>query len=99
MPRRMLRLLLGAAGAVVGGGAIAGWLFSAPKYRGPRSGHFDGRRFLNLEPTRHAGFTEIEIGEDDPGHLNGPAISLVASKPGSRPAASAAGQPAPETAR
>lgn len=52
-----------------------------------------------LGALRHAGFTQIEIGEDDPGHLNGPAISLVASKPGSAPAASVTGQPAPETAR
>jgi L-ascorbate metabolism protein UlaG (beta-lactamase superfamily) len=52
------RFLLGfgaALGAVIGGGAVLGWLFSAPKYRGPKSDHFDGRRFLNLEPTEHAG--------------------------------------------
>lgn len=33
--------------------------FDAPKYRGPQSGHFDGKRFHNLEPTRHAGFTDV----------------------------------------
>jgi L-ascorbate metabolism protein UlaG (beta-lactamase superfamily) len=34
-------------------------LFAAPKYRGPESDHFDGRRFLNLQPTRHAGFLDM----------------------------------------
>jgi len=33
--------------------------FAAPKYRGPQSDHFDGKRFLNLKPTRHAGFTDM----------------------------------------
>jgi len=33
--------------------------FAAPKYRGPRSDHFDGKRFLNLKPTRHAGFLDM----------------------------------------
>jgi L-ascorbate metabolism protein UlaG (beta-lactamase superfamily) len=57
--RRVFLTLLGAAGAVVGGGAILGWVFAAPKYRGPRSDHFDGKRFLNLQPTRHAGVTDM----------------------------------------
>lgn len=34
-------------------------LFSAPRYRGPKSDHFDGRRFLNLQPTRHAGIADL----------------------------------------
>jgi L-ascorbate metabolism protein UlaG (beta-lactamase superfamily) len=40
-------------------------LFEAPKYRGPKSGrgpksdHFDGKRFHNLQATRHAGFTDM----------------------------------------
>lgn len=34
-------------------------LFSAPRYRGPKSDHFDGKRFLNLRPTRHAGFLDL----------------------------------------
>ena len=33
--------------------------FAAPKYRGPKSDHFDGKRFLNLKPTRHAGFRDM----------------------------------------
>lgn len=32
---------------------------AAPRYRGPRSDHFDGKRFRNLVPTRHAGFFEL----------------------------------------
>ena len=34
-------------------------LFSAPRYRGPKSDHIDGKRFLNLRPTRHAGFLDL----------------------------------------
>jgi hypothetical protein len=30
---------------------------------------------------RHAGFTDIQVGEDDLAHVNGPCISLVARKP------------------
>jgi L-ascorbate metabolism protein UlaG (beta-lactamase superfamily) len=33
--------------------------FAAPKYRGPKSDHFDGKRFHNVPPTRHAGFTDM----------------------------------------
>lgn len=59
MLRRIIIGLAAAVGAVIGGGAIAGWLFSAPRYRGPKSDHFDGRRFYNLEPTEHAGFFDM----------------------------------------
>lgn len=51
--------LLGAAGAVVGGGALLGCFYSAPRYRGPKSDHFDGKRFQNIPPTQHAGFTDM----------------------------------------
>jgi L-ascorbate metabolism protein UlaG (beta-lactamase superfamily) len=34
-------------------------LFAAPRYRGPETDHFDGKRFLNLKPTRHAGFRDL----------------------------------------
>jgi L-ascorbate metabolism protein UlaG (beta-lactamase superfamily) len=33
--------------------------YNAPRYRGAKSDHFDGKRFLNLRPTRHAGFKEL----------------------------------------
>jgi L-ascorbate metabolism protein UlaG (beta-lactamase superfamily) len=32
---------------------------AAPKYRGPKSDHFDGKRFVNMKPTKHAGFREM----------------------------------------
>lgn len=35
-----------------------------------------------LGALRHAGFAEIQLGEDDLEHVNGPAISLVARRPG-----------------
>ena len=44
-----------------------------------------------LGALRHMGLTEIEIGEDDVDHVNGPAISLVASRPGRGMKAAAAG--------
>ena len=57
--RRALLALAAATGAVAGGGVLLGWFFSAPRYRGPKSDHFDGKRFLNLHPTVHAGPKEM----------------------------------------
>ena len=51
--------LLGIAGAAVGAAVAAGFWFSAPKYKGPQSDHFDGERFLNIKPTKHAGPKEM----------------------------------------
>lgn len=34
-------------------------LFAAPKYRGPKSNHFDGKRFHNVPSTEHAGFIDM----------------------------------------
>lgn len=53
-------------------------VFSAPPYRGPRSDHFDGRRFRNEGETDHAGFVDlVRWGLDrDPGpwrRVNAPA--------------------------
>ncbi|HYO78113.1 MAG TPA: MBL fold metallo-hydrolase [Thermoanaerobaculia bacterium] len=59
MIRRIVYTLLGAIAALLGGGGIAGWLLSAPKDRGEKSDHFDGKQFHNLEPTTHAGFTDM----------------------------------------
>jgi hypothetical protein len=59
MLRRILLGVAAALGAVIGGGAIAGWFFSAPKYRGPKSDHFDGKRFRNIKPVEHAGFFDM----------------------------------------
>ena len=55
----VLKAIAAAAGAVIGGGMILGWFFSAPRYRGPKSDHFDGKRFRNLTATEHAGFTDM----------------------------------------
>jgi len=59
MARRVLLGIGGAVGVVVGGSAIAGWFFAAPKYRGPVSDHFDGAKFHNVPATEHAGFTDM----------------------------------------
>ncbi len=55
MVRRIVYGLLALVAALFGGGLLIGWFLSAPKYRGPKSDHFDGKRFHNLEPTVHAG--------------------------------------------
>ena len=39
-----------AAAAIAGGVAIERLVFAAPRYRGPRSDHFDGERFRNVDP-------------------------------------------------
>ncbi|MEO8380013.1 MAG: MBL fold metallo-hydrolase [Acidobacteriota bacterium] len=57
--RRLVLGILGAAGALVGGGALLGWYFSAPKYRGPVTDHFDGKHFHNVPPKHHPGFTDM----------------------------------------
>jgi L-ascorbate metabolism protein UlaG (beta-lactamase superfamily) len=57
--RRILLTFLAAAATLFGGGVILGWFFSAPKYRGAKSDHFDGRRFHNLQTTTHAGFSDM----------------------------------------
>ena len=36
-----------------------GWAFSGPVYRGPRSDHFDGKRFHNLAPRPGGGFGDF----------------------------------------
>jgi len=38
---------------------LAGLAFSAPRYRGPATNHFDGRKFHNLEPPEKRGFVDF----------------------------------------
>lgn len=46
--------------AVLSLGAIVGCcVFSAPRYRGQASDHFDGERFRNHRPTEHGGFGDV----------------------------------------
>jgi L-ascorbate metabolism protein UlaG (beta-lactamase superfamily) len=47
------------AAAAVGAIALARCAFSAPRYRGPRSDHFDGERFRNAERVPDHGFPEF----------------------------------------
>lgn len=52
--------LLGVVLAVIGAGAAMGCcVFSAPRYRGPASDHFDGDRFRNQRPTEHGGLGDV----------------------------------------
>jgi L-ascorbate metabolism protein UlaG (beta-lactamase superfamily) len=57
--KRLVRILLGAAGAGIAGVVAFGWSLSAPRYRGETSDHFDGKRFHNLTSTKHAGFLDL----------------------------------------
>jgi L-ascorbate metabolism protein UlaG (beta-lactamase superfamily) len=57
--RRVLLSLAGGIVTLIGGGAFLGWFFAAPKYRGPKSDHFDGSHFHNLKKTQHAGFFDM----------------------------------------
>jgi L-ascorbate metabolism protein UlaG (beta-lactamase superfamily) len=47
-------LIVGLAGMIV-----AGYSISAPKYRGPVSDHFDGKRFINPRNIRAKGFRDV----------------------------------------
>lgn len=47
--RKALALLLAAAGTAVAAIFVLGRLFSAPRYEGPDSDHFDGAQFHNLD--------------------------------------------------
>ena len=38
---------------------LADRAFSAPRYRGPLTDHFDGRKFHNLEPPERRGFLDF----------------------------------------
>ncbi|HYC60371.1 MAG TPA: MBL fold metallo-hydrolase [Thermoanaerobaculia bacterium] len=57
--KRIVFALGAAVATLVGGGAILGWFFATPKYRGPKSDHFDGEKFHNLKATKHAGFFDM----------------------------------------
>ncbi|WP_257460376.1 MBL fold metallo-hydrolase [Archangium lipolyticum] len=48
--RRGLAFLSVVLGLALGGVGIGGCIFSAPTWKGPPSDHFDGERFVNLEP-------------------------------------------------
>lgn len=58
--RRSVRIGVGAAGIAAGLGAVVFGLgccsFSAPRYRGPKSDHFDGDRFTNIGGARQGNF-------------------------------------------
>lgn len=56
--KRSVRLTLIFTAGVAAGVAVFGKLLAAPGYKGPRSDHFDGETFHNLQPTRHA-FTDV----------------------------------------
>jgi L-ascorbate metabolism protein UlaG (beta-lactamase superfamily) len=50
--RRSAKTLMITAAAAGGAIALERLLLAAPRYRGPRSDHFDGHRFQNTEPVR-----------------------------------------------
>ncbi len=54
MMKKAVIVGLAAAGTAAAAVLLAGRHFSAPRYDGPPSEHFDGRRFRNLRPIDHA---------------------------------------------
>lgn len=66
---RIGRAVVGLSALAAAAGAAAGWFFSAPRYRGPKSDHFDGRRFHNLARVPEPGAREMVrwILDRDPG--------------------------------
>lgn len=58
-------------------------VLAAPRYRGPRTAHFDGHRFHNLEPPRRKGFIDFLRWQltSKPGHWN----KRTDSEPGEPP--------------
>src|SRR5436309_1602698 len=47
--RRAAKRIAITAAVAAGGAALERFFLAAPRYRGPRSDHFDGRRFHNLD--------------------------------------------------
>lgn len=54
-----LVIIVSAAAVLASMGLLAERAFSARRYRGPRTDHFDGRRFHNLEPPEKSGFVDF----------------------------------------
>ncbi|MFN2441192.1 MAG: MBL fold metallo-hydrolase [Thermoanaerobaculia bacterium] len=52
--KKILLWSLAGIGAAAGGLILTGRAFSAPRYQGPVTDHFDGRRFHNLTPVPHS---------------------------------------------
>lgn len=72
---------------------LAGCRLSAPAYRGPRSSHFDGRRFHNEPPTRNPGFFELLRWRTHRQHTEwGPPLSVEQAPPGPPPPARVRGE-------
>jgi L-ascorbate metabolism protein UlaG (beta-lactamase superfamily) len=72
---------------VVGGLALicllVDWNFSAPLYRGPITNHFNGKKFLNLDPAERKGFFDFLRWQLT--RKRGPWNRWTDSQPGSRP--------------
>ncbi|MDX1582027.1 MAG: MBL fold metallo-hydrolase [Thermoanaerobaculia bacterium] len=81
MKQKTFLLLLGAAGAAASLVAVR-CAFSAPRYEGPPSGHFDGERFHNLVEVEHGAldFWKWQLTKD-PGEWR----SWVDAEPGPPP--------------
>jgi L-ascorbate metabolism protein UlaG (beta-lactamase superfamily) len=80
------RHLLFLAGTGLAGAPVAFYLadpFGSPRYRGPRSDHFDGREFHNLEPTAVRGFRDLLCWRRT--SRPGPWSEWIDSKPGPTP--------------
>lgn len=52
-------ILLGTVLVILAGVNLLGWIFSAPPYEGPVSGHFDGKKFRNPDGVQAKGFKDL----------------------------------------
>lgn len=83
--RRMLPALAALVALLLLGGAAGAWYLSAPRWHGPVSDHFDGRRFHSLEPTSPKGLLTVLRWQMAGTATPWPA--WVDAEPGPRPAA------------
>ena len=55
----ILVIIVSAAGGLALIYLLIDWAFSAPRYQGPITNHFNGRKFRNLEPPERKGFVDF----------------------------------------
>lgn len=83
--RRMFTALATLAVLLLLGAVVGAWYLSVPRWRGPVSDHFDGRRFHNREPTADKGL--LTVLRWQLGGTATPWPAWVDAAPGPRPAA------------
>jgi len=57
--KRRSKVVIGGIGAILLGGWLLNGCLAAPRYRGPKSDHFDGKRFSNIGDFEERGFRDL----------------------------------------